>query len=320
MNKTQVNVSIVIPVQNEQWAIYPLFGKIEAMISSVRDQWEIIFVDDGSSDGTLSNIRDLAEAHSYVKYIQLRRNFGLTQALQAGFDHAQGKYVVTLSGNLQNDPSDIPKLLEKLDEGYDVCVGWRSSQNGVLARPRPARLLNWIVSKISGITLHDYECMLRAYRVEMLKGLSMYGQLERYIPIYISWRGGTICEMPVIQHPRNHGHGFQGSSTKRTLKTILDLVLLKYLERFAIRPLYLFGSVGLFSIVLALLSFVLMLYLKFFEREPLIATPLPLVTTLFFLSGTLFVALGILAEVLSRIFFLLNKRSQYEIKEMVGFQ
>jgi glycosyltransferase involved in cell wall biosynthesis len=319
MIESGIKVSVIVPIFNEEWAIYPLFGKLQNLISGSEDLWEIIFVNDGSKDNTQSNLADLANTHGHVKYIQFRRNFGLTQALQAGFDHASGLYVVTLSGNLQNDPKDIPRLLNKLDEGFDVCVGWRTSQDGVLFRDRPANFLNWAISKISGIVLHDYECTLRAYRREMLHGLSMNGQLERYVPVYISWRGGTISEIPVTQHPRNHGHGFRGNRTKRTLKTVFDLILLKYLERFSIRPLYLFGSIAFASITLSLLAFGLMLYFKFIHGESFISTPLPLVATLFFLSGILFGILGIIAEMLSKIFYALNRKTLYEIKTTTGF-
>lgn len=185
-------------------------------MSSSGYQWEVIVVDDGSNDHTKNRLFELSGSDVRIKVVQLRRNFGLTQALQAGFDFASGEFVVTLSGNLQNEPADIPRLLEKLNDGYDVCAGWRSSLTGTLSRSGPGKYINWLISKISGIRLHDYECTLRAYRTKMLQGLQLYGHLDRYIPVCISWRGRRIAEIPVTQHPRSHDHGFSGSATKRT--------------------------------------------------------------------------------------------------------
>lgn len=313
-------ISIIIPVFNEEWSIYPLYGKLEEVMRGTDDEWEIIFVDDGSEDHTGDHLLELANNDDRIKVVQLRRNFGLTQALQAGFDHASGKFTVTLSGNLQNEPADIPSLLETLNSGYDVCAGWRSSLTGPLSRSRPGKILNWLISTISGVKLHDYECTLRAYRTEMLHGLQMYGHLERYIPVYIFWRGGKISEISVTQHPRSHGHGFSGSTTKRTFKTIFDLILLKFLERYSDRPLYIFGSMGLVSIVISFLAFCLMIYLKYGAGTAFISTPLPLVVVLFFLSGIILSVLGIMAEILSRLFFLISPRKIYDIKQLVGFR
>jgi len=320
MSQAKHQISVIVPVFNEEWAIYPIFGKLQEVIDVSDRLWEIIFVNDGSTDQSQTIIDEIVTTYAHVKCIQFRRNFGLTQALQAGFDYAEGEYIVTLSGNLQNDPKDIPSLIEQLDQGFDVCAGWQQDQDGVLARRRPARLLNWAISKISGITLHDYECTLRAYRKQLIDGLNMYGQLERYIPVYVSWRGGRVSEIPVTQHPRSHGHGFHGSRTKRTLKTIFDLILLKYLERFSTRPFYLFGTLSLFNFVISFLALVLMLFLKLFRGDSFIDTPLPLVSALFFLAGVSLGILGIIAEMLSRILLMVGQKTLYDIKNVGGFK
>ncbi len=313
------SVTVLIPVFDEEWAIFPIFGKLNRVIELHSEfKWEILFVDDGSKDGTKKNIDELEQQQPNVSAIRLRKNYGLTQALQAGFDYADSDYVVTISGNLQNDPEDIPKMVLQLEAGFDVCVGWRSSQEGRLYRKAPNKFINWLISRISSVKLHDYECTLRAYRTEAVKGLRLSGNLDLYIPVYVSWQGGRIAEVSVTQLPRSHGHGVSENRTKRTLKTLLDLVFLKFLQRYSTKPLYVFGSIGIVSLLSSLISFGFMVFYKISGGPSFIETPLPLLTALFFLTGLLLLALGIMTELLTRIYQFNARTEFYDLAEKSG--
>ena len=307
-------ITVLIPVYNEEWSIYPIYGKLNGAMKKVGEQWELLFVNDGSTDQTRKNIDKLLNEDEHVKVLHLRRNYGLTQALQAGFDHASGLFVATISGNLQNEPGDIPRLIEKLRSGYDVCAGWRRIQAGRLHRQKPKKFLNWLISRISGIPLHDYECTLRAYRTDTVRGLQLSGNLDRYIPVYVGWQGGRIAEIEVEQLPRSHGHGVSENPTKRTLKTLLDLIFLKFLQRYSTKPLYVFGSLGALSIVASLFAFAWMMFYKISGGPTFIETPLPLLSALFFLTGMMLIVLGIMAEFLSRIYRLNARTDFYDLQ------
>jgi len=314
-NENNGTVSIVIPLFNEKWCVFPLFGKLRQAMDFQKEEWEFVFVDDGSTDGTYKALRELADQEPNVQIISLRRNFGLTQALQAGIDHATGDYVVTINGNLQNEPAEIRTLLEKLRQGYDVCVGWQSGGGEKLRKVRPGWLSNWCISKISGVKLHDYECTLRAYRADLLRGMRLYGDLDKYIPVYAFWRGGRIIEVKVKQYPRSHGQKGRSNRAKKSLKTILDLVLLKFMERYSDRPFYAFGTLGLVSFLCSLGSFSIMLFDKINNGVSFVETPLPLITALFFLTGIILLVLGIMAEFLTRIYHSGLGRGLYEIDQ-----
>ena len=319
MIDNQKSITVLIPLYNEEWAIFPLFRKLKTVIESEqRFKWKILFVDDGSKDGTAKNIDQLEQQESNVSVVRLRRNYGLTQALQAGFDHANTDYVVTISGNLQNDPKDIPELVSKLNEGFDVCVGWRKSQEGKLYREKPSRFINGLISRISAVKLHDYECALRAYRTEAVRGLRLSGNLDLYIPVYVSWQGGRITEVSVTQLPRSHGHGVSENRTKRTLKTLLDLVFLKFLQRYSAKPLYVFGSLGIVSLLSSFVSFGFMVFYKMTGGPSFIETPLPLLTALFFLTGLMLLVLGIMTEFLTRIYQFNARTEFYDLAEKPG--
>ncbi len=320
MSEDQITITVVVPTYNEEWAIFPLWQKL-SRVAAMESQfeWHFLFVNDGSTDRTGERLSELAAEHDAVSWVQLRRNYGLTQALQAGFDHASGDYVVTISANLQNDPADIPKMIARLEEGADVCAGWRrDSDSGQLTRQGPRWLINWIISKVSGVKLHDYDCSLRAYRLTAVQDLQLSGNLDRYIPVYVAWRGGRVVEAPVTQLPRSHGLARRESAARRSLKTLLDLVFLKFLQRYSSKPFYVFGSLGVASIMAALLAFALALFYKFTGQATFIETPLPLLTALFFLSGVLLVSLGIIAEFLIRVYRLQAGREFYQVERGNG--
>ena len=320
MSEDQITITVVVPTYNEEWAIFPLWQKL-SRVAAIESQfeWHFLFVNDGSTDRTGERLSELAAEHDAVSWVQLRRNYGLTQALQAGFDHASGDYVVTISANLQNDPADIPKMIARLEEGADVCAGWRrDSDSGQLTRQGPRWLINWIISKVSGVKLHDYDCSLRAYRLTAVQDLQLSGNLDRYIPVYVAWRGGRVVEAPVTQLPRSHGLARRESAARRSLKTLLDLVFLKFLQRYSSKPFYVFGSLGVASIMAALLAFALALFYKFTGQATFIETPLPLLTALFFLSGVLLLSLGIIAEFLIRVYRLQAGREFYQVERGNG--
>jgi len=286
---------------NEQDNVRPLYDKLTAVMTELGHAYEIIMVDDGSRDGTARELDLVAAKDPLVKVIRLRRNFGQTPAMMAGIDAAKGDILIPMDGDLQNDPADIPVLLAELDKGYDVVSGWRKDrQDHPIKRNFPSRVANWLISAISGVHLHDYGCSLKAYRKQIIKGVKLYGEMHRFIPIHAAWQGAKVAEIGVTHHPRIHGQSKYGIN--RTIKVILDLMVVKFMDEFAQKPMYLFGGFGLVSLVLSFLSFLLMLYYKLLDGKSFIETPLPLVTMLFFLIGFMAIFQGLIAEILMRTY------------------
>ncbi|GAB6037073.1 glycosyltransferase family 2 protein [Fundidesulfovibrio butyratiphilus] len=295
------SLSIIIPLYNEEDNVEPLHARLSDVLTTLNAAYEIILVDDGSTDNTAARLGTLAAKDPLVKVIHLRRNFGQTAAMMAGIDAAQGEILIPMDGDLQNDPSDIPKLLAKLDEGYDCVSGWRKDrQDHPLKRNFPSRVANFLISAISGVKLHDYGCSLKVYRRKIIKDVKLYGEMHRFIPIYACWQGARVTEVGVTHHPRIHGVSKYGIN--RTIKVILDLMVVKFLDKFAQKPMYLFGGFGLASILISLLLFVWMLYLKYFAGTSFIATPLPIAVTLFFLMGFMSIFMGLISEILMRTY------------------
>ena len=295
------SLSIIIPVFNEEDNVHPLHERLTQVLESLGQPYEIIMVDDGSTDCTAARLKEVANSDSRVKVIHLRRNFGQTPAMMAGIDAAGGDILLPMDGDLQNDPADIPKLLNKLAEGYDVVSGWRKDrQDHPLKRNFPSRVANFIISGISGVHLHDYGCSLKAYRKEIIKGVKLYGEMHRFIPIYAAWQGAKVTEIGVTHHPRVHGQSKYGFD--RTIKVILDLIVVKFLDKYAQKPMYLFGGFGLVALLVALLMFIFMIYLKVFENKSFIQTPLPLTVVLFFLMGFMSIFMGLISEILMRTY------------------
>lgn len=295
------SLSIIIPLYNEEDNVEPLHARLRDVLEKLDTAYEIILVDDGSSDQTATRLGALAARDPLVKVIHLRRNFGQTAAMMAGIDAAQGDILIPMDGDLQNDPTDIPKLLAKLDEGYDCVSGWRKDrQDHPLKRNFPSRVANFIISAISGVRLHDYGCSLKAYRRKIIKDVKLYGEMHRFIPIYACWQGARVTEVGVMHHPRIHGVSKYGIN--RTIKVILDLMVVKFLDKFAQKPMYLFGGFGLASILFSLLLFVWMVYLKYFADTSFITTPLPIAVTLFFLMGFMSIFMGLISEILMRTY------------------
>ena len=317
MDPTDRDISIVIPVYNEGQNIALLHGKLVSVLGTLTQDHEIVFVDDGSLDDTLSQLRKIAREDSKVKVLALSRNFGQTAALSAGIDFCKGKIIIPMDGDLQNDPEDIVPLLKKLQEGYDVVSGWRKDRKDpLLSRRLPSVIANKIISLLGGVRLHDYGCTMKAYRKDILKNIRLYGEMHRFIPIYAHWIGARVSEIPVHHYPRKFGASKYGMS--RVLKVILDLMVVKFLLSYSQKPIYVFGGLGLLMIVGAFLSGLYALYLKFFEGTSFILTPLPLLCVLLSVLGTLSILMGFLAEILTRTYYESQGKPTYQIKEEIS--
>ena len=307
-------LSIVIPVYNEQDNVFPLHERVSAAMQQTGEDYEVIIVNDGSTDQTEANLKAIAEKDARFKVVNFRRNFGQTAAMMAGIDFAAGDIIVGLDGDLQNDPADIPKLLAKLAEGFDVVSGWRiNRKDAALKRNLPSRLANWLISRISGIHLHDYGCSLKAYRKEVVKGVKLYGEMHRFIPIYASWQGGKVAEIPVNHYPRIHGSSKYG--LERVAKVLLDLMVVKFLASYANKPIYVFGGFGLASIAFSVLCGLVTLYLKFFDGKPFVSTPLPLLVVLAFITGVMSILMGLIAEIIMRTYYESQGKQVYLVKD-----
>jgi len=310
-------LSIVIPVYNEQDSLLPLHERLSTALENVGADYEVILVNDGSTDATDANLRTIAAKDSRYKVVSFRLNFGQTAAMMAGFDFASGDIIIPLDGDLQNDPADIPRLVSKLNEGYDVVSGWRRDrQDATLQRTLPSRAANWLISRISGVRLHDYGCSLKAYRRDVLKGVRLYGEMHRFIPIYASWQGGRVTEIPVNHFARVHGHSKYG--LERIIKVVLDLIVVKFLANYANKPIYVFGGFGLLSVAVSLLSGIAALYLKFVEHVSFISTPLPLLVVLAFITGVMSILMGLIAEIIMRTYYESQGKQVYLVKETIN--
>ena len=297
-------VTVVIPVFNEEFSIGPLWRKLSNMANVANHYcWRFIFVDDGSSDGSRARLDRLATLEDSVEVICLKRNFGVTQALQAGFDLADGDYVVTIPSNLEYEPGDIPKIVAELAGGADICVGSRiTSRKKKSTDQAVAQLVNWTISALSGLSLSDYECMLRGYKLPLVMGLHLPGDLHRYLPAYFFWQGRKIVEVSVHGAPRSAGWKSKRRSVRHSIKAMLDLVLLRFFYRYSVRPFYVFGGLSLLCVLGGASSILTAILWKRADGISLIETPLPLLSALCFLSAILLFGLGIIAEFLLRIY------------------
>jgi glycosyltransferase involved in cell wall biosynthesis len=309
-------LSILIPVYNEEGNLSLLFEKLVAALKKVGRPYEVIFVDDGSSDGTLEILLDLKDKNPNVKIISFSRNFGQTAALSAGIDSSIGDIIIPMDGDLQNDPEDILMLLQKIEEGYDVVSGWRKGRKDpFLTRRLPSIIANKIISWIGGVYLHDYGCTLKAYRRDILKNIRLYGEMHRFIPIYAQWIGARVSEIPVRHFSRGSGSSKYGMS--RVFKVILDLMVVKFLLSYSQKPIYVFGGLGLLMILGGFFSGVYAVYLKLFKEVSFILTPLPLLCVLLLVLGFLSILMGFLAELLIRTYYESQGKPTYQIKETI---
>lgn len=306
-------ISLTIPVYNEKDSIRLLHERVREVLEKTGRPWELIFVNDGSHDGSTEILDSLAAQHPEVKVVHFRRNFGQTAAMMAGFDYASGEVIIPMDGDLQNDPADIPKLLEKIEEGFDVCSGWRKDRkDNALQRNLPSILANKLISWVSGVQLHDFGCSLKAYRAEVIKGVRLYGEMHRFLPIYAKWHGAQICEVAVNHFPRTTGHSKYG--LERVLKVLADLITVKFLDKFALKPMYLFGACGLLSLAMSTFFGLWALYRLFILQEPFIKNPLLLLTVFTGMTGLLCLLMGLLAEMITRTFYESQGKTIYMVK------
>lgn len=312
------DISVFLPVYNEEPNLRPLHAKLDEALRQLGRSAEIIYVDDGSTDGSLEILRGLARIDPRVRVVALRRNYGQTAAMAAGIDAATGRVLIPMDADLQNDPADIVRLLNKLDEGYDVVSGWRKNrQDTLITRKIPSMIANRIISWIGGVPLHDYGCSLKAYRRESLEDVRLYGEMHRFIPIYASWAGARVTEIPVEHHPRTMGKSKYGLS--RTLKVVLDLMTIKFMASYQTKPIYVFGTFGILAFLISMLSGLYAVFLKIFHRADFVQTPLPMLAVVMFAVGIQFLLMGLLAEMLVRTYHESQAKRIYAVRDRVGF-
>jgi len=312
-------LSIFLPVYNEEENLLPLHANLAHALEELGRSYEILYIDDGSTDGSLARLRELALLDKRVRVIAFRRNYGQTAAMSAGIDHARGDILIPMDADLQNDPADIPRLLAKLDEGYEVVSGWRKARKDRwLTRRLPSMLANRLVSRIAGVTLHDYGCSLKAYRRDALMDVKLYGEMHRFIPIYAAWAGARVAEIPVTHHARQAGQSKYGLS--RTGKVILDLITIKFMSSYMTKPLYLFGWAGALCLIASFTAFAFALYFRFVEGVHLNRMPLATLAMIMFAMGVQFIFMGLLAEMIVRTYHESQNKPTYLIRERINIE
>src|SRR5688500_4451357 len=318
-------LSLFLPVLNEEDNLRPMHEKIRAALDSLGKSAEVIFVDDGSTDRSLEILKEIAADDPRVRVISLRRNYGQTAAMSAGIDAAKGSILIPMDADLQNDPADIARLLQKLDEGYDVVSGWRKNrQDKLISRKIPSQIANKIISWIGGVPLHDYGCSLKAYRREVIQDVKLYGEMHRFIPIYASWAGARVTEIPVDHHARTMGKSKYGIS--RTIKVIFDLMTIKFMASYGTKPIYVFGTFGMFAFFASILAGLYAIFMKIAGRIGLpqfhadfVETPLPVLSIVMFAISIQFFLMGLLAELLVRTYHESQDKAIYAVRERIGF-
>lgn len=314
-----MKLSIVVPVYNEEDTLQLLSDSIHTALDTMPELiWELIFVDDGSTDGSLDLLIRLAhDDPKSTRLVALRRNFGQTAAIAAGIDHAQGEIIVLMDADMQNDPADIPMMLEKIDQGYDVVSGWRvNRQDAFVTRILPSRVANWLISTVTGVHLHDYGCTLKAYRREVITGFRLYGEMHRFIPAYAHSVGAKMAEVPVHHHPRKFGKAKYGLT--RTFKVILDLFTVKFLISYANKPIYLFGGAGIFLIALSAIMLLFLFVRRVWFRVSVFDSPFFQISTMFMILGFQSILMGLIAELLVRTYHESQRKPTYTIKKKIN--
>ena len=313
-----MSVSIIVPVYNERENVLPLYRQLDNVLRPLGRNYEVLFVDDGSDDGTQEQLSQLASTDPRIRVVRFRRNYGQTAAMQAGFDTASGDVLITMDGDLQNDPSDIPMMLEKLDEGYDLVHGWRRNrQDAWLHRKLPSRVANWLISRVTGFPVHDLGCTLKAVRREIAQELELVGEMHRFIPILAHQRGARCVEVVTRHHPRRFGQSKYGIA--RTTRVLLDLVTVKFMLDYFASPMKLFGKIGLGCGAVGMLALVLTALMKIMGGVDMTGNPLLLFSTLSVMVGVQFLSLGLLGEVNVRIYYDHPRRKPYSVSQLSGF-
>ncbi len=316
-----MKISLIFPIFNEAQNIPILLEKIYAVLINNSYNYEIIAVDDGSNDDSFSILEKYANKDLNIKVIRFAINRGQTAALSAGIENASGDVLIPMDSDLENDPGDIPKLIAKIDEGYDVVSGWRIDRwkGGIIIffkRRLPSKLANWLISIITGVYLHDYGCIMKAYRSHVIANIILYGEMHRFIPAYSSWHGAKVVEVPVSYQSRKYGKSNYGIG--RTFKVLLDLIVIVFLHRYMNRPIHFFGGLGFISLAIGILSGLIAMYLKITHLRDFVSTPLPIFSALFIIVGVQLIAMGIIAEILMRTYYESQKKKPYSITETIN--
>jgi hypothetical protein len=307
-----VDISVVSPVYNEEGNLLPLHERLVASLDALKRTFEIIYVDDGSSDGSFAELKSIAAGDARARVVRLRRNFGQTAAIAAGVEHASGTYLVFIDADLQNDPADIPRLLAVIEQGYDVVSGWRKHRQDAASRTLPSRIANGLISSVTGVHLHDYGCTLKVYRADLVKQLQLYGEMHRFIPAYLAQLGAKVAEIPVTHHPRVVGRSKYGTS--RIFRVVLDLLTVKFFATYHTRPMHLFGVLGLLCLGAGALVALMMIWQKLDLGVSMIQTPLLPLTVLLALMGFNALFFGLLGELVMRTYYESQNKRPYQVQ------
>lgn len=314
-----VDISVVVPIFEEEESIPLLVEMLVRELDKIGRKYEIVAVNDGSRDKSQAVLAEAATRYPQLRVVEFRTNAGQTAALMAGIDFSRGDIIVTIDADLQNDPSDIYPMLEKLDQGFDVVSGWRKDrQDAAIRRNLVSRIANRIISYISGVKLHDYGCTLKVYRREVLEGMRLYGEMHRFVPIYASWMGAKVVEMPVRHHARKFGRSKYGLN--RIFKVVLDLIVIKFFAQYLVKPIYVFGGAAALFMVGSFASLVFMLWLKLVDGVSMILTPMPVLSAILFLLAVMTILLGIIAEILVRTYFESQGRNAYHVRGTINMK
>jgi glycosyltransferase involved in cell wall biosynthesis len=318
LKENAMDISVIVPVCNEENNLPLLFRAVADTLNLLDKDWEIIFVDDGSTDGSLASLKNLAKKERrHVRIVVFRRNFGQTAAIAAGIEHASGDIIILMDADLQNDPADIPAMMAKLNEGFDVVSGWRKDrQDPFLTRSIPSRVANGLISWMTGVHLHDYGCTLKIYRREALSGFRLYGEMHRFIPVYAHAAGAKIAEVVVSHHPRKYGKSNYGIG--RTFKVLLDLLTVKFLLGFSANPIYIFGGVGIGLIITSTLTLIFLAIRRIIFSFSVLASPFFQISIMFFVLGFQSILMGLIAELLMRTYYETLGKSTYTIREVIN--
>ena len=311
-----MDISVLIPVYNEEGNVTPIYAETKEVLEKTGKNYEIVFINDGSRDATRKELEGLKENDPSLKIVELNRNFGQTPAIMAGLDNSSGEVVITMDGDLQNDPQDIPHLLEKLDSGFDVVSGWRKKRkDSFLTRVLPSRIANSIISSVLKVKLHDFGCTLKAYRRSALKDIRLYGEMHRFIPAIADWNGAKITEIEVSHRKRKCGKSKY--SLARTASVLLDLFLVVFLSEYRTKPIRFFGGISIYSFIFGTLTFLAVLYMKIARGTDMTGNPLLILCVLFYLVGIQLIALGFLSEINIRTYYESQDKKTYHIKEVI---
>jgi glycosyltransferase involved in cell wall biosynthesis len=309
----RVSLSVIVPILNEVENIPELQRQLHASLEQTRITYEVLYVDDGSTDGSYEALATIAALDTHVRAIQFRRNFGQTAAIAAGIAEARGDLVILMDGDLQNDPADIPRFLDQINAGYDVVSGWRKHRHdAALSRKLPSKIANWLIANVTGVALHDFGCTMKAYRREVIREVSLYGEMHRFIPAYAVRVGAKVTEIPINHRPRQKGKSKYGLS--RTGKVLLDLLVVKFLGSYSTKPIYVFGGLGFLSIMASLLALAMLVYIKVVEHGYFIQSPLLLLSAMLMIIGVQLLLMGLLAELTIRTYHESQQKPIYHIR------